>query len=107
MYAIPTKKVNFKQLEIEIDNAISAAIEKKITNRKLTIQKRKYLYDSIYLRDSIIQPAQIIGEALTVGLTLNQIEKWNDNINNLKLEDVVKELKSFMSNKKFVNGILK
>ena len=107
LYAIPTKKVNFKQLEIEIDNAISAAIEKKITNRKLTIQKRKYLYDSIYLRDSITQPAQIIGEALTVGLTLNQIEKWNDNINNLKLEDVVKELKSFMSNKKFVNGILK
>ena len=82
-------------------------LKKKITNRKLTIQKRKYLYDSIYLRDSITQPAQIIGEALTVGLTLNQIEKWNDNINNLKLEDVVKELKSFMSNKKFVNGILK
>lgn len=105
-YAIPNKKVNFEELEIEIDSAIKNAIENKITEEKFLIQKKKYLYDSIYLRDSITQPAQIIGEAVTVGLTLNQIEDWDETIKDLKLEEVQNALKLFLENKDFVNGIL-
>ena len=106
-YAIPNKNINFKELEVKIDKTMRFAVENQITDKKFEIQKKKYLYDSIYLRDSILQPAQIVGEALTIGLSLNEIENWNDNIEDLKLEDVITELKVFLKNKNFVNGTLK
>ena len=48
--------------------------------------------------DGILKPAEIIGEALTVGLKLNDIENWNDKLKNINLEMVNKELKEFVKN---------
>jgi zinc protease len=106
-YAIPNKEMNEKDIEELINLEIANAIEKRITEEKLNIEKKKYFYDSIYGVDGILRPAEIIGEALTIGLKLQDIEKWNNNLEEISLELVKEELRKLTKNKNFVIGSLK
>ncbi len=75
-------------------------------SRNFKEKKKKYFYNSIYQRDSIGQPAQILGEALSVGLEIDQILNWDKFISELTIDQVMTELKLFLENKNFVSGLL-
>ncbi len=57
--------------------------------------------------DGILKPAEIIGEALSVGLKLNEIEKWNNKLKKINIDMVRKELSEFSKNNNYVTGSLK
>ena len=57
--------------------------------------------------DGILKPAEIIGEALSVGLKLNEIEKWNNKLKKINIDMVRKELSEFSRNNNYVTGSLK
>ena len=61
----------------------------------------------IYQRDGILNPAQIYGEALTIGMSLEDIKTWNKKIKQIEIEDVHKALKNFLNNQNYVIGELK
>ena len=105
-YAIPYESVKISDLEKQIYDIMKRSIVDGITENKLNLQKKKYEYESIYLRDSIFQPAQIIGEALSIGIGLEQIESWNEVLYEITLDDVKNELKKFLNNKNYVTGLL-
>ena len=90
-----------------LDKFIVQAIDEGISEDKLILEKKKYYFDSIYGMDGILKPAEIIGEALTIGLSLDDIENWNDKLDKINLEMVKKELKEFSKNRNFVTGNLK
>ena len=106
LYAIPNETITVADLESEINNLMEKAINSGITEKQFQLQKKKYLYDALYLRDSIFQPAQIIGEAVTIGFNLNEIQKWNETLLEISLDDVKSELKKLLQNKNYVIGIL-
>ena len=60
--------------------------------------KKKIFFDMIYQRDGILNPAQIYGEALTIGMSLEDIKTWNEKIKKVEIEDVHKALKNFLNN---------
>ena len=105
-YAIPNKDIAILELEKLIEEKMFDALNNKITKEKFEIQKNNYEYEAIYLRDSSFQPAQIIGEALTIGMSLDEIENWNENLKNLTIKDVKTALEKFLNNKNYVTGIL-
>ena len=80
---------------------------KGITEDRLELEKKKYYYDSIYGMDGILKPAEIIGEALSVGIKLDDIESWNENLGKITLKMVKKELQEFQKNKNYITGSLK
>lgn len=106
-YAIPNKKVEQSEISDMLDKFIVKAIDEGISEEKLNLEKKKYYFDSIYGMDGILKPAEIIGEALTIGLSLDDIENWNDKLDKINLEMVKKELKEFSKNRNFVTGNLK
>ena len=71
------------------------------------MEKKKYYFDSIYGMDGILKPAEIIGEALSVGIKLDDLEKLNIELKKVNLDMVKKELKKFIQNKNYVTGSLK
>ncbi len=107
MYAIPNIEIEESEINQKLEDYISESIDKKVTLEKLDLEKKKYFYDSIYGMDGILKPAEIIGEALTIGLELDDIENWNKKLDKITLDMVVKELKEFSNNKNFVTGSLK
>ena len=40
----------------------------KNARRLLEIEKKKFIFDSIYERDGVLNPAQSVGEAVTIGI---------------------------------------
>ncbi len=106
-YAIPNKKMDEGEINDLLEQQIINSIKESITKEKLDLEKKKYYYDSIYGMDGILKPAEIIGEALSVGLELNEIESWNDYLEKITLKMVKKELLNFQKNKNFITGSLK
>ena len=105
-YAIPNENVEISNLEKQIYETMKKSVVNGITEDRFTLQKKKYEYESIYLRDSIFQPAQIVGEALSVGIALEEIERWDEFLNEITIDDVKNELKKFIKNNNYVTGLL-
>ena len=75
--------------------------------KDLKLKKKNIFFDMIYQRDGILNPAQIYGEALTIGMSLEDIKTWNKKIKKIEIEDVHKALKNFLNNQNYVIGELK
>lgn len=105
-YAIPNENVEISNLEKQIYEIMKKSVVNGITEDRFTLQKKKYEYESIYLRDSIFQPAQIVGEALSIGIALEEIESWDEFLNDITIDDVKNELKKFIKNNNYVTGLL-
>jgi len=106
-YAIPIEYLDSRKIDKIVSDAMRIAIKKKITLEKVNLEKKKYFFDSVYGMDGILKPAEIIGEAVTVGIKLEDIENWNEKLEQIDLEDVIKALNEFYENKNFVIGSLK
>ena len=105
-YAIPNENVEISNLEKQIYEIMKKSVVNGITEDRFALQKKKYEYESIYLRDSIFQPAQIVGEALSIGIALEEIESWDEFLNEITIDDVKNELKKFIKNNNYVTGLL-
>ena len=81
-------------------------INEKLTSERFEIEKKKYFFDTIYKKDGVLNPAKIYGEALTVGLNLDDIKKWQERVNNVTLNDVKRALEKLYENKNYVIGEL-
>ena len=78
-----------------VNNEIDEILKKGISKKRFEIEKKKFVFDSIFQRDGIINPAQSIGEAITIGLELDDIENINSTIEKISLESVIEALKNF------------
>ena len=54
----------------------------------------------------MLNPAQFYGEALTIGLTLDDIKFFNDNVKSISIDEVKKSLEELYLNKNYVVGEL-
>ena len=106
-YAIPNKEMSHQEINNLLENFLIKAIDDEITEEKLLIEKKKYYFDTIFGLDGILKPAESIGEALSIGISLNDIENWNNKLNAISLKMIKKELKEFSLNKNYVTGSLK
>ena len=90
-----------------VNNEIDEILKKGISKKRFEIEKKKFVFDSIFQRDGIINPAQSIGEAITIGLELDDVENINNIIEKISLESIIEALKNFRKTKNFVIGELK
>ena len=106
LYAISKEKKDSNEIDKIIMNEFKKIINEKLTSERFEIEKKKYFFDTIYKKDGVLNPAQIYGEALTVGLALDDINKWQERLNNISLDDVKKALEKLYENKNYVIGEL-
>ena len=106
LYAISKEKKTSNEIDNIIMNEFKEIINQKLTPKRFEIEKKKYFFDTIYKKDGVLNPAQIYGEALTVGLTLDDVKKWQERVNNVSLNDVKKALERLYKNKNYVIGEL-
>ena len=106
LYAISKEKKTSHEIDNIIMNEFIEIIKEKLTPKRFEIEKKKYFFDTIYKKDGVLNPAQIYGEALTVGLSLDDIKKWQERVNNVSLNDVKRALEKLYENKNYVIGEL-
>ena len=105
LYAIPIREINSRGIDSLVNKEVKSSIN-NITKKMIDIEKKKYIYNSIYGMDGILKPSQIIGEAISVGLELDEIENWNNNLEKINVKTIKNALEKFYNNKNFVIGNL-
>lgn len=106
LYAVPRDGVELADLEKAVDAEIAKVVENGVTEEELARAKQKLLDSAVFARDSLSAAARTLGEALAVGLTVDQVESWPDRINAVTIEQVNAAAKSVFDDKRSVTGWL-
>ncbi len=106
LYAIPRSDMNLENVNKIIMDEVKDIISEKLTQKRFEIEKKKYFFDMIYERDGVLNPAQFYGEALTIGLKLDDIKSFSNSVKNISINDVKKSLEELYLNKNYVIGQL-
>lgn len=88
LYAIPAPTVSMDDLEKEIDIVFREVVGNGIDVDDVEKSKRRMIDRALFARDSVTGPAMVIGQALAIGATLDDVESWPQKIDSVTREDV-------------------
>lgn len=94
--ATPAEDVTMEKLESAADDVLRAVIKDGVTEQELREAKDRLKDAAIFARDSIEGPANIFGEALAVGETVDDVEYWPDNIEKVTTSQVQDVARRFL-----------
>ncbi len=98
--------VSVEDFETALDGIVKQALEGGITAEQVDRAKQRMMSNAIYARDSVAGPARIVGMALALGRSLNDIQSWPDKIGAVTLNDVRAAAQSILHDDTAITGIL-
>ncbi len=87
--ATPADKTSREDMVRAIDTNISDFIKKGVADADLARAKKSLLAEATYARDSNYRMAYVVGETLSLGGTLKDVEDWEKNIDAVTKDDVM------------------
>ncbi len=106
LYATPSPGVSLETLEGAMDKAIAEALKNGFTARALERTRTGLLAASVYARDNLFTSPRIFGDALTSGLTVEQVESWPDQVRAVTMEQVMAAGRAVLVRRRSVTGLL-
>ncbi len=90
--ATPANGVSLEKLEETIGNFIADILKTGIDEEQIRDSKKRLKRAAVFARDSLATPANIIGQSLATGTTLEEVENWPERIESVGTEDLDKAL---------------
>lgn len=106
-YAAPRPGQDLAALEEGLRQQIAELLEKGITEEELAAAKKRLISGAVYARDSLDTAPRIFGNALTSGITVEQVEAWPDRISEVTKEQVEAAAKAVLKPERSVTTLLK
>ena len=78
--ASPRPGVSLEQLERAVAGIVREIVDSGVTDEEVERAKQRMVADAVYARDSYSTAAHIIGEALAIGQTVDDVEAWPDRV---------------------------
>ncbi len=94
--ATPVEGVPMEKLESAADDALRAVIRDGVTDQELREAKDRLKDAAVFARDSINGPANIFGQALATGETIDDVEYWPENIERVTAAQVQDVARRFL-----------
>lgn len=94
--ATPTPKTTLPELEEALENKIQDLISGGISSESIEAAKTRLIDQATYARDSVMGPAMVVGQALSYGATLDDVEYWPQKIAAVTPEQVQAVLKKYL-----------
>jgi zinc protease len=88
LYASPRPGVSMEQIERAMTAAVDDLLRDGVTEDEVARVKTRMLADAVYARDSLGTGARVLGEALAIGLTVEDVEAWPERISAVTKEQV-------------------
>ena len=89
-----------------LDSEIAKLKTEHITQQELERAKTKILADTLYARDSQFAQARIYGSLLTIGLKVEDVDRWTQNIEAVSVADILKAATLYLDASQSITGIL-
>jgi zinc protease len=98
--------VSVEQFEAAFDAILKAALDRGITTDEVERAKLRMQSSAAYARDSLSGPARIVGAALAIGRSLDDVESWPERIGAVTLDQVYEAAKLVIRDDIAVTGVL-
>lgn len=80
LFASPRSGVALEEIEQAMESVVRGLIRDGVTHEEMVRAKQRMLADVVYARDSLSTGARVLGEALAIGLSIEDVETWPERI---------------------------
>ena len=94
--ATPVDGVDIHELEKLVYAEINNVIKNGVTEQEIKEAITRIEDSSVFSRDSFSGPANIFGQALTTGNSIDDVENWVDDMGKVTVEDVQRVAKTYL-----------
>ena len=106
VYAAPAPGVEVARVEAAIDAELAVLLAEGVDDEEVSRVKKRLLADAVYARDNLFVAARVFGNALTVGLSVDDVESWPDSIKSVTTEQVHAAARAVLDSTGSVVGVL-
>ncbi len=107
IYAGPKGDATLAQVEGAMDWILEDLLAHGVTEEELARSKKSLIADEIYSQDSQRSLARQYGAALTVGLTIEDIQSWRSRVEATTADDVLNAARKVLDRRNSVTGFLR
>tara|TARA_A100001037_G_scaffold242209_1_gene222578 strand:- start:1150 stop:2556 length:1407 start_codon:yes stop_codon:yes gene_type:complete len=107
IFAAPRSGISVSEVESRLKKIIQDVIKFGISEKSLVRAVNSMVANSIYARDSLNSGPNIIGQALSTGLKISDVESWPDRIKAITIDQVNKVAKEILQPENSVTAILR
>ena len=106
VYATPSPDTDIEKLEPAVDDVIAELLKNGVTEEEVTRAKFGMSAGAIYARDNMFSGARIFGRALSVGLSVGDVESWPERIEKVTVEQVNEAAAYIFKKERSVTGFM-
>lgn len=107
VYAVPRPGVALDVLERAVDGVIAAQLARDVAQTDLDRAKTQLVASATYRRDSQFALATAYGQAISIGLTVNDVEQWPERIRGVTAASIRKAATKNLKKVEAVTGTLR
>lgn len=96
LQATPAPETSLEDLELAALGEIEKLAVSGVTEEELATAKESLVAEATYARDSLQDPAQLFGYAVTTGLDVAYVENWQDGISAVTAQQVQEAAQKFL-----------
>ena len=99
-------KIDVDEAEAALNNLIAKILQNGIEDSLVEAAKNRMIANLLYSLDSPAGVANIFGSALSIGMTVQDIEDWSKNVALVSNEEIMEAARYLFLDKKSVTGLL-
>jgi zinc protease len=106
VYATPVPGGSLETVEAGIDQVLAELLRLGVTEEELKRAKDGLVAAAVYARDDLNQAPRVIGNALTAGLKVEDVETWPAEVAKVTAADVLAAAQAVLDIRRSVTGLL-
>lgn len=106
IFAQPAQDVGLDKLEAAIDGELDRLLKDGVTDDEVTRAKSRLVDQAALARDSLRRGTYAVGQALTTGRTVEDVESWPDRIKAVTTDEVMAAARAVIKPERSVTGLL-
>lgn len=106
LYAAATEGTDLADIDAAVARVQQQVMTDGITQEELDRVRDGALNSLVYLRDDVDRAARAVGQALSIGLTVEELNQWPTDIQNVTVEDVNAAARKVFQSNDHVTGYL-
>jgi zinc protease len=105
-YGTPVPGGDVKDIEAETDKVIADVLKNGVTQEEVDRAKKSLIASAVYAQDSAMGLGYVYGGALAVGLTIDDVATWPDQVQKVTVEQVNEAARQVFKIQNSVTGML-
>lgn len=106
-YGAPATGKTLEDVEAAVEAEVAALLERGVSAEEVARAVKRMRSSAIFARDSVTRPAHVVGRALAVGRSVEDLESWPDRIAEVTAEQVMEAARAVLARPASVTSTLR